>query len=423
MQQICDELQYLDQSKPIEVTSEYLCFIPLLLPTPNYQNYMNNNINEMTIENYGGKFIFNPSSISAVKLDLFRFLGQVIGISIRSRVTLTLSFPSFIWKCAVKEILTEEDINSFDCNSFQYVKQFRNLLVKKKSCLDILNQQNLSGTAFKEQNDKLLEAVSDNMKSLDFQTDCTPIKSMDEIQLKRKNSSKGSNVLSEVELELQQLDNEINELLQDVTWSMTRSDGQIVDLSPSGRHKSVSASDLELYLQKYVECKLNESKHQLLWFRDGLHSVIPSISLSLLTWQELEIIVCGYSHSSSNLDMNGSVDGVNSTTNQFSTDMRRLQANTEYDDDVSATDSHIVNFWDVVINDFNELEKQSFLRFVWARSTLPPVGSEFMQKFKIQSAVGDDAVLKPDQYLPKAHTCFFSLNLPRYTTKEVSEDI
>lgn len=38
---------------------------------------------------------------------------------------------------------------------------------------------------------------------------------------------------------------------------------------------------------------------------------------------------------------------------------------------------------------------------------------------KIQSAICDDANLHPDQYLPKAHTCFFSLNLPNYSTKEL----
>ena len=44
----------------------------------------------------------------------------------------------------------------------------------------------------------------------------------------------------------------------------------------------------------------------------------------------------------------------------------------------------------------------------------PYIGVEFSQKMKVQSAVGDDVLLKPDQYLPKAHTCFFSINLPRY---------
>jgi hypothetical protein len=111
------------------------------------------------------------------------------------------------------------------------------------------------------------------------------------------------------------------------------------------------------------------------------------------------------------------------------------------------------------------------------RPTLPPQGVEFTQKMRVLSAVGDEAILKPgmfhsiythtllfhsnplmflsnplifisnslmflsnplifpnqlkhnthtlmldptmslDQYLPKAHTCFFSINLPRYSTR------
>jgi hypothetical protein len=41
---------------------------------------------------------------------------------------------------------------------------------------------------------------------------------------------------------------------------------------------------------------------------------------------------------------------------------------------------------------------------------------------RILSAVGEEAHLKPDQYLPKAHTCFFSINLPKYSTKQLMRD-
>ena len=30
-----------------------------------------------------------------------------------------------------------------------------------------------------------------------------------------------------------------------------------------------------------------------------------------------------------------------------------------------------------------------------------------------------DVVTRPDLYLPKAHTCFFSLNLPKYSSDKV----
>lgn len=38
---------------------------------------------------------------------------------------------------------------------------------------------------------------------------------------------------------------------------------------------------------------------------------------------------------------------------------------------------------------------------------------------KIQSAVGDGVLTQPDLYLPKAHTCFFSINLPKYSCKKI----
>lgn len=115
-----------------------------------------------------------------------------------------------------------------------------------------------------------------------------------------------------------------------------------------------------------------------------------------MSWDELQTIVCGTK----------------------TIDIQRLYENTEYDDDVSPDDAHIILFWEV-LREFSEAEKSKFLRFVWARPTLPPKGVEFPQKFKVQSAVGDDATEKPDTYLPKAHTCFFSINLPRYTSKTV----
>ena len=41
---------------------------------------------------------------------------------------------------------------------------------------------------------------------------------------------------------------------------------------------------------------------------------------------------------------------------------------------------------------------------------------------RILSMVGDDAASKPDSFLPKAHTCFFSINLPKYTRKEIMHE-
>ena len=59
-----------------------------------------------------------------------------------------------------------------------------------------------------------------------------------------------------------------------------------------------------------------------------------------------------------------------------------------------------------------------FLRFVWARSRMPTSAQDIPMNFKLQSGQGA-AREKPDQYLPHAQTCFFSLSLPNYSTKEI----
>ena len=59
-----------------------------------------------------------------------------------------------------------------------------------------------------------------------------------------------------------------------------------------------------------------------------------------------------------------------------------------------------------------------FLNFVSARSRLPATADAFDTPFKIQQAVGD-AKEHPDKAMPQSSTCFFSLRLPKYSTKDI----
>ncbi|CAM9398055.1 unnamed protein product, partial [Phaeothamnion confervicola] len=129
--------------------------------------------------------------------------------------------------------------------------------------------------------------------------------------------------------------------------------------------------------------------------RAGLADVVPVAALALLTGAELELAICGR-------------PGV---------DVELLRANTEYDDGVAESDPHIQSFWRV-LRTFDGRDRTAFLRFVWARSRLPTRPEEFRQKLKIQTAIiGDTAAA--DALLPRAHTCFFSLSLPRYSSDAV----
>ena len=352
-QQICEELQISDPgvassekskrpsswesngTSSVGDSTPTRCFLPLLLPTPNWT------ASGDCKERY--KYTFHPASTSPLHMELFRFLGQFVGIAIRSKITLDISFSSFLWKCVVNERLTEEDLRSFDEPAYQFVNRLRYLHEK-------------------------VGTPSLNESELEYGED---------IQLLRE---------------------ELDELLGDLTWTAKLSDGGIVELIEGGSKLLVKHEDLLEYLSLYTHCRLTENSSAVDMFKSGLASILPENSLTLLSWEEFEDFVCG----------------------QRTIDVQRLRENTEYDDDLSPEDQHIQFFWDVLASDFSEIEKSAFLRFVWARPTLPPVGVEFSQKLRILSAVGDDAALKPDQYLPKAHTCFFSINLPKYSTREVS---
>ena len=83
----------------------------------------------------------------------------------------------------------------------------------------------------------------------------------------------------------------------------------------------------------------------------------------------------------------------------------------------NAGDPHVGFFWEV-LKDFSHEERAALLRFTWGRSRLPLTAASFSQRFKIQSFGRAPA----DMYLPVAHTCFFSLELPAYSSIDVMRE-
>eukprot|EP00479_Gromia_sphaerica_P002636 TRINITY_DN13102_c0_g1_i1.p1 TRINITY_DN13102_c0_g1~~TRINITY_DN13102_c0_g1_i1.p1 ORF type:complete len:100 (-),score=14.37 TRINITY_DN13102_c0_g1_i1:52-351(-) len=71
-------------------------------------------------------------------------------------------------------------------------------------------------------------------------------------------------------------------------------------------------------------------------------------------------------------------------------------------------------------------ERRGFVQFMWGRSRLPSTVVGFGKDvFKISDQVVAGNPLKsefPDAWLPVAHTCFFSLELPRYSSKEIMRE-
>src|SRR5689334_892144 len=103
--------------------------------------------------------------------------------------------------------------------------------------------------------------------------------------------------------------------------------------------------------------------------------------------EEMELKICGAPHI--NLDV--------------------LHQNVMYDG-IAETEPHVTWLWEV-LEEFDQEQRALFLQFVWARSRLPVLSSQLIMKFKIQGAP-DSVNAKPDDHLPLAHTCFFSIAVP-----------
>ena len=73
-------------------------------------------------------------------------------------------------------------------------------------------------------------------------------------------------------------------------------------------------------------------------------------------------------------------------------------------------------FWRC-LNEFSAEERSMYLRFVWGRSRLPLTSKDFTQKHTIESM--KKVTCDANMMLPVAHTCFFSIELPRYTSYEI----
>ncbi|KAG6961946.1 hypothetical protein JG687_00007428 [Phytophthora cactorum] len=164
--------------------------------------------------------------------------------------------------------------------------------------------------------------------------------------------------------------------LVDASFTVLSSTRESVELVPGGKHVHVTWEDREEYACAVETYRLTEFAPVCGDLSRGVATILPAPTLGIFSWHELRTLVC-------------------------------------------ATDPHIAYFWDVLA-EFTDEQKSSFLRFVWGRSRLPTHAADFTQDFKISGL--PKAAGRADMYLPIAHTCFFSIDLPAYSCREVMHD-
>ncbi|CAN0508592.1 unnamed protein product, partial [Ectocarpus sp. 12 AP-2014] len=142
-----------------------------------------------------------------------------------------------------------------------------------------------------------------------------------------------------------------------------------------------------------VALRLTSGSRCLESLYQGLAGVLPVELLGVFTAAEAEALFCGVPE----------------------VDVDLLQRATEYEG-VRPTDPHVGYFWQALRRMGRE-DRSSFVNFCSGRSRLPGSAAEFAMNFKLTAPHRDYD--DPDEYLPIAQTCFFSLALPKYSSVEV----
>ena len=171
------------------------------------------------------------------------------------------------------------------------------------------------------------------------------------------------------------------------------SDNSLIELIKDGQTKKVTFDKLPEYIKLYKEFLMNEIDEQVSIIHKGIFDILKENLSSLLTPQDLEEYICG----SPKLNL------------------QLLREKTRYDTYEQDTPV-VVNFWKV-LESFTEEEKSKYLKFVSGRTRLPdPRNIPFEHKIALYH------VRNPDKRMPTSSTCYFTLNLPNYSSYEILRD-
>ena len=81
---------------------------------------------------------------------------------------------------------------------------------------------------------------------------------------------------------------------------------------------------------------------------------------------------------------------------------------------------YVERFWRT-LEGFTEDEKSLYLKFVWGRSRLPPE-NHLKDQWHTVYLLHQGRHTNHDQHFPEAHTCFFQIDVPRYTKDSIARD-
>jgi len=208
-----------------------------------------------------------------------------------------------------------------------------------------------------------------------------------------------------ISLEQSSSPEQFNKAMFNNTFTAVNTAGETVNLIRNGSQIPITWSNRSQYKELFKRFKLTETEEQCEAIRRGLATIVPYQLLSLFTWRDLQDQVCG----------------------RVTIDVKLLESITRYAGPrrlgrgfLDRNSPHVRMFWQMLNERMDNFQRSKLIFFVWGRSRLPVNRKGFERGFTIMAhTLSQSRGKNPDDYLPVAHTCFFQLELPEYSSIEV----
>ena len=195
------------------------------------------------------------------------------------------------------------------------------------------------------------------------------------------------NLIKDLEEGLKNKDNNLLNNL-DLYFVIKNSNNSDIELMKNGKTTKVTLENLDNYINLVKSKRINEFSIQIEFIKKGIYSVIDKNILQILIWTQFEEMVCG----------------------KNKLDIKDFKSHTIYSG-YTIKDKIIEWFWEWL--EKGEEKKQfKYLKYVSGRTRLPKPGTGSSYTHTITK-------VSVNNVLPRAATCFFTLKLPNYDSKEL----
>ena len=197
------------------------------------------------------------------------------------------------------------------------------------------------------------------------------------------------------------INNEKEDFEDVFNYNTILSDGSLKYFNQNNKEKKeliLSKSTLSerlKYISMLIYYRLNEAEIQINSIKTGLSKIIPLSVLQLFTGKELSMLVCG----------------------KKDIDIDLLRQNTKLSNDLKEDSKEVRWLWEI-LSEITPEEKIKFIKFCWAQERLPTSNEEYV-KNQIAFTIKYNKDDKNKNGFPRADTCFFNLELPNYTAKNI----